>query len=64
MEQMEQAAVKQTQDQLAKADDGAALTGQAEALSLWGHNAGDAVIVALYDSWLAAHRHATTPPPA
>ncbi|MDR2696550.1 MAG: glycosyltransferase family 2 protein, partial [Deltaproteobacteria bacterium] len=54
MEQVEQAAVQQTQDQLVKAADGAALAKQAKALSLWGRKAGDTVIAELYDAWLAA----------
>ena len=55
MEQVAQAAVQQTQDQLAKSADGATLTKQAKALLRWGQNAGDEVIVELYGAWLAAH---------
>ena len=52
MEQVAQAAVQQTQDQLAKAADSAALARQAEALMRWGRNADDAAIVELYGAWL------------
>ena len=54
MDQVAQAAVQQTRDQLTKAADGAALTRQAKALLNWGRNADDAVIVELYSDWLAA----------
>jgi hypothetical protein len=52
MEQVAQAAVQQTQDQLAKAADSAALARQAEALMRWGRNVDDAAIVELYGAWL------------
>jgi hypothetical protein len=54
MEQVAQAAVQQTQDQLAKAADSAALAGQANALLRWGQNANDAAITELYGAWLTA----------
>ena len=54
MEQVAQAAMQQTQDQAAKADDSAALARQATALLAWGERADDAVIVELYSAWLAA----------
>jgi hypothetical protein len=54
MEQVAQAAVQQTQDQLAKAADSATLARQANALLRWGQNANDAVITELYGAWLTA----------
>ena len=56
MEQVAQAALQQTQDQLTKTADGAALRNQANALLRWGQNADDAVITALYGTWLAARK--------
>jgi len=60
MEQVAQAAAQQMQQQLAKQADKAALSRQANALLRWGHNAGDAAIVELYGTWLAAQGLAVT----
>ena len=55
MEQVAQAAARQTQEMLTKAAGKAALAKQANALMQWGRNAEDAVIAELYGDWLAAH---------
>ncbi|MDR0466286.1 MAG: glycosyltransferase family 2 protein [Deltaproteobacteria bacterium] len=54
MEQVAQAAARQTQEMLTKASGKAALTRQATALMNWGRNNDDAVIAELYSDWLAA----------
>jgi hypothetical protein len=51
-DQIAQAAAQQTQDQLDKAADSAALAHKATALARWGRNAGDEVIAGLYEAWL------------
>ena len=56
MEQVARDAVQQTQTQLAKATNNAALSKQASAMLRWGQHAGDAVIAELYGAWLAAQK--------